>query len=474
MRHELQATPGVQRPSRELLSVFFLACLALGVPDAVFAARGRPHVSRTPERTNIPYATLVTDNGTLLRGSRWSSDLGQPYPPCPLPNRTDVSNLRSLGFNALHLYGEAFLQGYSAGACRSTIDTLVDWTDQDGLYLILTIGNGTRNGSFDAAFATAFWNFYGPRYAARTHVIYEIQNEPYFNFNTGKAQPSPASVRTFERDMYNLLRSPSVAPNTPILLMSYAVFKDAAGVQSDVNALTGVDWSNAAIAFHGYASLAATESTLQTVVTPTGTWNGVPCIQTEFIGAGAKQDVAQTLVYEDHFTSWLTFVDVKAVAIDANYKTLLDQAWVIWSADHGSWPATSPPPVGQTIALRAAANGKWVTATSTGLTANKDVVGVAEKYQVVRAATGYFVGLKAQVNGKFVEADPNNSYFLGAFRTFVGKLEWMERPDGTVVLRAFINNKIVSADLNLFNPPKLIANRKAGGPWERFVSAVVP
>lgn len=476
--------PHSSSPSRHLLLALLLLALPAAMARPASATRGRPTITEgAGPGLSSTYYTFVSDTGTLLRGARWSSDLPSGSTICPKPTRAAVDNLKTLGFNALHVYGETWGSSYAAGACASALDDLVDWADQDGLYLILTIGNGNQPGGFNATFASQFWTIYAPRYAGRTHVLYEIQNEPYFNFGNGTAEPSPATVLDFERDMYNLIRS--YAPSTPVLFFSYGVFQDPASIKQDVanlkTRIPGLTWSNEAIAFHGYATFANTQSTLLAILgtdVPNG-WHGAPCMQTEFYdssNSSAKQDVNQTILYEDDFTSWLTFLDVNSVATSAIYKTLLDNAGVVWAADFGTWPATSAPPLGRTVSFQAAQlNSNWVTAanSTTPLTASATTVGTAEKYVVVATADGRWVGLKALSNNEDVCADNAGASPLVANRTSVGfweEFEWMKRPDGTVVLRARANNKIVSADLNRTypNPPQLIGNRTVAGAWERF------
>jgi hypothetical protein len=268
--------------------------------------------------------------------------------------------------------------------------------------------------------------------------------------------------------MYTLIRS--LAPSSPILLFSYGFFADGPSVVQDVQALgSTVNWSNAAIAFHGYSPLSVTQNTLTYVKNA-----GYSCIQTEFYDStNVAQDVPQTAYYEDSRTSWLSFLPLDLLD-DTRFKNPLDQGWIVWVADYGTWPATSTPPLNQTVAIKATNNGKWVSAGSGPLIANKGIIGVSEKYLVTSTAGGYFVGLKALVNNFFVDADSFNSYYLIANFANLKKFEWMNRPDGTVVLKAVTNNKFVSADLNLANPPKLIANRTAAGPWEWFSVTVVP
>lgn len=474
------------RRTCRLSSAFLILLLLVVLPSAAFAARGRPSVEVHPQFIGTTYATFVSDTDSLLRGPRWSTDINwnPATGSCRLPSRSQVSDLRSYGFNALHVYGETFDPKYGEsfdpdevlppGYCLSAIDTLVNWTDQDGLYLVLTIGNGpTKNGKYDRTFATDFWDLYAPRYANRTHVLYEIQNEPYHNFTTQQSQPVPSHVIHFERDMYNLIRSH--APNTPVLFFSYPVFKSGSGVMQDVQALgSGVDWSNAAVAFHGYASTAQTEATLNTVVA-----NGIPVVQTEFIDPNVyRQSVDQTILYEDRFTSWFTFLRVPDVYDNSKYKTPLNQAWAIWPADYGTWPATLNPPVGETVSMKSITNSLWVSAVNGGadpLRASAAAIGTAEKFEVVAGPHPRWVGLRSQVNGKYVVAENAGSDFLIADRTSLGWWEsfmWLERPDGRVVLKARANFKIVSNDFNLMNPPQLIANRKTGGPWERYLVTV--
>ncbi|HEY0512264.1 MAG TPA: cellulase family glycosylhydrolase [Thermoanaerobaculia bacterium] len=422
----------------------------------VSADRGRP---------GLLYKTLVTDAGRLLRGSRWSTDFNGGS----LPDRTWVTGIRNKGLNSLHLYAEAPGYGYAPGSLATQIDTLVDWTAQDGLYLIITIGNVANQGGYDYNFARGFWNFYAPRYKNRTHVIYEIYNEPQVDVSTWTSQPSSSATLQLERDMYTLIRT--YAPSTPVLLFSYGLFSNGPAVLQDVQALgSTVNWSNAAIAFHGYSSLTDIKNTLAYVKNA-----GYPCIQTEFFNTSNNaQDVPQTEYYEDSRTSWMTFLLLDATLDDTRFKNPLDQGWIVWVADYGTWPATSTPPLNQTVAIKATVNGKWVTAGSGPLIANKDTIGTSEKYLVVSMVGGYYVGLQAKVNNYFVDADSFNSYYLIANFANPKKFEWMNRPDGTVALKAVINNKFVSADLNLANPPKLIANRTTAGPWEWFAVSVTP
>ncbi|MGC4031127.1 MAG: cellulase family glycosylhydrolase [Tepidisphaeraceae bacterium] len=312
-----------------LRSAFAVIALSSGllVTTNAEAARGRPTATG-------PLKTFVSDTGTLLRGPRLSTEVGT------LPARSTIQALKNYGCNALHVYAERSDYGYAAGTRAATLDTLVQWTRDDGIYLIITIGNGGINESF----IQAFWNFYAGRYANETHVLYEIQNEAV------SSPGVPATAITAELNAYNLIRSK--APNTPVLFFSYIAFSNGAKVIQDINALgSGVDWTKAGIAFHGYGTGGrnATRTCMQYVQNA-----GYPCVQTEFyvwlwgtgnfsLGAGVSiyADTDQTGDYERLGCSWLSFLDVSQISTDARFKDRFAQAGILWTPDYGTWPSGS-------------------------------------------------------------------------------------------------------------------------------------
>jgi Cellulase (glycosyl hydrolase family 5) len=463
--------------------------------------RGRPTIQGT---------TLVTDTGHLLRGAIWSTDYA-PEGQYTAPPEADIAALASHGINAVHLYAEAYRQPgfvypgttqaqqpYTAGSRAGEVDKVVAYTRKYGLYCVITIGNGFNPANYNATWAKQFWAFYAPRYANETHVVYEIQNEPYVQWNPLPVQSgySPATLLTFEKEAYTLIRAN--APNTPVLFFSYAVFRTQQGILSDLrwvnanvfgssppdSASTNLLWknANAAVALHGYAGVTPTSQIMSVVLA-----NGFPCVATEFYDStnGAQQDVPETIAFEDQKVSWLTFLLPQSIFNDAQFRTPLDQAGVVWVADFGTWPASSmPPAAGTQIGLKALGNGKWVTtganATTDPLVASQTaVVNAADKFVLSSVAgSNYFVALKsvgASSGGvnKFADADSVSSYMIPE-RNFAtsAKLEWMNLPDGTVALKTYSNNKFVSLDAS--NPPKLIANQPTVTSTGRFAFSLAP
>lgn len=309
--------------------------------------RGRPML-------NAARTTFVADNGQLLRGPYTSSEWGNPAPA------DQIANMKNLGFNAVHLYGECYDINYpnpgstAPGYAASRIDSVVAATRSAGLYLIITIGNGANNGNYNYDYVVDFWKFYAPRYANETHVIYEIQNEPVaWGPPYSSSSATPPGAINMEAAAYNVIRA--AAPDTPVLLFSYAVFGGSGGANaaltdiSAFNAAVGGDpaaiWNKTAVGFHGYAGWKETSQAVALLNAA-----GYPCFMTEFgdeewgTGQGGF-GVMQTSELERLKVSWLAFCYIPPsgvsdnVAIPEIYKNRVDRAGLSWVPDYGTWPA---------------------------------------------------------------------------------------------------------------------------------------
>ncbi|HEX5398490.1 MAG TPA: cellulase family glycosylhydrolase, partial [Verrucomicrobiae bacterium] len=262
-------------------SVFVLFFLITGyqAEAQLTIPRGRPHL-------NAAGTTFVADNGQLLRGPFTSTEWTGAVPA------SQIASMKALGFNAVHLYAESFDPNYpnagstAPGYAASRVDQIVAATRTNGMYLIITIGNGANNGDYNAAYITNFWKFYAPRYANETHVIYEIQNEPVAwgpPYSSSGATP-PGAV-DMEVAAYKTIRQ--YAPNTPVLLFTYAVLGGTGGANSaltDIHAFNqavfgsqNAVWTNIAVGFHGYAGADATATAVSNILNA-----GYPCFMTEF------------------------------------------------------------------------------------------------------------------------------------------------------------------------------------------------
>ncbi len=452
---------------------FVIAVLGsfLTLSGAAFAELQRPKVSE---------GTLVGQDGTPLRGPRYSLDVQNAKPPAGW-----IEALPSRGCNALHVYAEKYPPPNptdEAGYNRAHLMDIVNRTAASDLYLVIAVGGGVGPEPEDDAesilqFSRDFWNEYAADLAMRTHVIYEIQNETWTSPEY-VAQPSPDFVQQFEADVYAFIRDPSRAPQTPILLYSYSYFDSASGVLQDIDDLqqrlqgsgltkgTQIDWTRTAIAFHGYSGATATKSTLQAVNAA-----GYAVMETEL---GTPFEPIQALefglveAYESTRTSWLSFLPLREVD-DVNWNDRFDAERIVWAADSGIWPGSSNPPAGDTVALRSPVNGKYVRvdAPSNQLIADADSAVADARFVVVPFASERYVALQAVSNGRYVKRG-GGSLLLASSLT-PKRFEWIDRPDGRLTLQAKDNWHFVSADLNISSPPPLAANReRGGGPWEAF------
>ncbi|MFZ4723896.1 MAG: cellulase family glycosylhydrolase [Paludibacter sp.] len=215
----------------------FLFTVFMMLSTVIFAERGR---------VTMAHGTVVSDKGTNLRGISLSVDSMQGF-AIPTDTKTKITALSTTyGMNTLRVCLEKF--DSPTGCNKNIADSLVAWTSNANLYLILSIGNSAQKGSFNVTQAKSFWNYYASRYASRTHVIYEIHNEP----ETECASPLSASTIDMEWQCYNIIRTN--APNTHIILFSNSGVATSTSILADINAIKakGASFANASVGYHGY------------------------------------------------------------------------------------------------------------------------------------------------------------------------------------------------------------------------------
>jgi beta-glucosidase len=133
--------------------------------------------------------------------------------------------------------------------------------------------------------------------------------------------------------------------------------------------------------------------------------------------------------------------------------------------------STSTPPPPSTIAIRALANNKYVTAANatTSLIANSSTSsGRAQQFDVVNLGRG-IIALRAHSDNLYVTAENAGARPLIANRTAARLWETFQKitVSGGVALKAAVNGKYVTAPNAGASP--LIANRTVVGPSETFV-----
>ena len=330
-----------------LISCILLAVFAQA-SELMAQMRGRP-------RLNAARTTFVGDNGQRLRGPYTSTEWTAAVP------YDQIAKIKDLGLNAVHLYAEVFDPNYPAtgstapGYNAAEVDKIVQRTRDLGLYLIMTIGNGANNGNHNLQWATNFWNFYAPRYANETHVIFEIHNEPVAWGPPYLTSTTPPGAINMEVAAYKTIRAH--APNTPVLLFSYAVLGGAGAASAaitDINAFntavfgtTNVVWTNEAVAFHGYGGWDGTIAAVTALLNA-----GHPCFMTEFgwpawgTSSGVSLEVEVTTDLERLGVSWLTFQYIPPTGVSDDvtrpelFKDRVDSSGLSWTPDYGNWPVT--------------------------------------------------------------------------------------------------------------------------------------
>ncbi len=440
-------------PTRPRLLHRVLCALILGllaVPAS--AQRGRPVIDDA-----LGFNRLLSDKGTLLRGVSISWDGGDPYGSQEkfMPSQASLDALaKDYGYNALHIYlegdssGNTDPVGYNAEDC----DVLVERCGKAGLYLIITIGCNGENGAIHSMdFIRDFWKFYGPRYKDETHVIFEAKNEPV-HFTAAHWVPKDWDDQLL---MYETIRE--VAPDTMVLLLSYMGFRYEGAVADAVKHLTdnGVDWGNAAVAWHGYETRQGIEACLD-LFERTPDFPATLC--TEFwpgdtvADPTVEDDESYNAAFESHHVGWLQFQWL--AANDAELPGLayrLERAGVVWTPDDPAcrWPASGSPTIpedGSEIAIFDRGRQRFVASPGGG-----DLTATLERYTggdddrfTLEQVTPGIVAFKAS-NGKYVSTCCETDA-LTPVGTTIGPDEmfrWIELPDGDVVLRSMSDGHLV-------------------------------
>lgn len=144
--------------------------------------------------------------------------------------------------------------------------------------------------------------------------------------------------------------------------------------------------------------------------------------------------------------------------------------------------AEAAAPIGQTIWIRASANGLFVSADQNRgawapLVADRTTTDAWEQFQVVDAGGG-FIAFRSVGTGLFVSADQNRGAWapLVADRPSIGTWEqftWTDVAGGAFTLRGRALNRFVSADLARAAFGPLVCDRTAAGAWEQFTWGAV-
>ena len=321
-----------------LLVLFATGC---GDPEPVTIAKRDGEAASVPRgRVQVIDGRLVSDRGTRLRGVSIEADLGIDFalyadPEAARPTlRAFFERLtRDVGLNVFEVYLEGW--DIEAGSRAEFADVLVEESGRAGAYLLLGPGSGPtrddRGGSgwFDPDAVAAFWNFYAPRYASETHVIYQLQKVPE---RTCDAVWNEESI-ALERSVHGIIRSN--APDTHIVMFSFGETPTVPSFEANVAELSDlIEWRNASVGFHAHDECAPiTEIDAYPRDLPDG--RRIALVVTELPPNDWQQN---TLALEAAGIGWMHYHWVELDSDLTRFRAANDEAGVSWCPDFGTWP----------------------------------------------------------------------------------------------------------------------------------------
>lgn len=243
----------------------FLCALALAA-FARYPASAAPSVSLPTDRGRIKvaefpapgggsaYKVLRTEIGTPLRGAcaGFTKSIDTLGDDVFKPEYFD--RLRREGINTLKLAaydgiwrGIDFNNQREVDSVFAKFEKIINLTSNRGMYSVITYH--PKFGIDPEDYMTAFWKAFAPKFANRTHVIYELTNEPVGNI----VELTDEDYRKYKR-IYDLIRAS--APNTHIILFSCATLGgDSTTVKTAADRFNnqgGIDWTRTSVGYHLY------------------------------------------------------------------------------------------------------------------------------------------------------------------------------------------------------------------------------
>lgn len=253
-------------PLITLLAFLLLAASAHAQSVSLPTDRARVTVASIPDPYGGPnLKVLRTDANTPLRaGTAWIWEKQRQEEPASY-----YANMRSKGLNSVRmiLFDTWEVEAYTPGlqftptdwnnaAYRTRqlarMERSVNYASANGMYVIINSHN--KNPNYNEAYVNALWTHVAPYFANRTHVLYELANEPMSGIGIngdmdmgGNAQNS-SRLQALRRG-YNIARAR--APDTHLMILTPPGINDSAygtgmgNVAASFAALPGVavDWA---------------------------------------------------------------------------------------------------------------------------------------------------------------------------------------------------------------------------------------
>ena len=241
--------------------------------------RARIHVAQIVDPTDVTKTLKVlrTDANTPLRGaSPWIIDKFTPATSNEI-SAAFFQEQANENLNSIRLiWFEAWMEGYpiqqgvapygnttdfnnptEVQHCLNVLETAVNNASANGMYVCINFHSPFK-GPIHLSYAQAFWNVVAPYFANRTHVIYELGNEPVTSSGSFTAANDRGTDMSSQVTLYNLMKSK--APNTFNLIMTPPSCEGdfttgnefIQGVQRFESLVGTVDWTKTGVGYHTY------------------------------------------------------------------------------------------------------------------------------------------------------------------------------------------------------------------------------
>jgi len=224
--------------------------------------RGRLKIVKIADiRGGDSLLVVRTDAGTPLRGaSPWIEKKQVQLSSIREGFIKDQSNA---GMNSIRLvWFEAWQKGAGYDAytnfdnpsevahCLEMIETYVNLCSKYGMYCIINFHSGFGF-VYDVAYATQMWSVVADHFKDRTHVAFEIANEPCNDFSLWMGN---AEMQKYA-NVYNIVKTAAPASMQIVLTPNRLPdsYPTAVDLATKFESLTSIDWSNTVIGYHLYA-----------------------------------------------------------------------------------------------------------------------------------------------------------------------------------------------------------------------------
>lgn len=301
------------------------------IPPVVPVGRGRPTVSGN---------TILTDQGTRLRGCTFGLDAPGSLATTFTTNIDNWNLIKSKKLNCIRLDVTLSSTNTTLATQLPYIDTAVENAAKSGMYIIIMCSSGQL--TYNKPELIQFWSTVAARYKDKTHVFYEITNEPAWVYDGVVLQDMD--------DINEIILN--AAPQSLIGVLDFVTLQDgnAPNIAASFAALgpTYAPIGRSYVCAHLYFN--STQAQLQTLK------NSYPVFMTEHIWQSATENDSTRFGWcEAVGVSWVSWAgrcgrlsdikDPRGTSLASLDRILneMNAAGITWAADSSPGGTTTTP-----------------------------------------------------------------------------------------------------------------------------------